>query len=199
MLSPDKEDDPDQALEHIVNALKSMIERRELKSNLIDVAAIEAVVVELSKNEEDLTQVRRSKGGSMTQGEGSLCRTQVVLGVYRKQSSCSTPSACPTCASTPTAAASPSPSTPRDLSIPLLPQGIYTSVLPRRCPHLQPRLRLVRHLAPSWPQSTHVPRSVRLGTTTPSPERALLCPFGGDGPTGLPPDRYHRLAPRHLR
>lgn len=56
-MSPDKEEDPDRALELILGALKSMLERKELKSNLIDVAAVEAVVVDLSKNEEDLTQV----------------------------------------------------------------------------------------------------------------------------------------------
>jgi hypothetical protein len=52
-----REDKPDDALSNILEAIKSKIERRELTSTLVDVATIEAVVLELSRDVDDLAQV----------------------------------------------------------------------------------------------------------------------------------------------
>ncbi len=55
MLS--KEEDEDEALQNILEGIKARVERKEQKSTVVDVQAIEAVVLELSKDVEDLNQV----------------------------------------------------------------------------------------------------------------------------------------------
>lgn len=52
-----REEEPSQALEVIMGAIREKIDRRELKSNLVDIKTIEAVVLDLSKDEEEISQV----------------------------------------------------------------------------------------------------------------------------------------------
>lgn len=40
-----------------MGAIREKIDRRELKSNLVDIKTIEAVVLDLSKDEEEISQV----------------------------------------------------------------------------------------------------------------------------------------------
>lgn len=52
------EEDVDGALDAILDAIKGLIERGELKSSLVDRSIIETVVKQLTKDENDLNQVR---------------------------------------------------------------------------------------------------------------------------------------------
>ncbi|EWM25591.1 dna-directed dna polymerase epsilon 2 [Nannochloropsis gaditana] len=50
------EEDVDGALDAILNAIKGLVERGELRSTLVDRATIETVVRQLTKDEDDLNQ-----------------------------------------------------------------------------------------------------------------------------------------------
>lgn len=52
----------DGALDAILDAIKGLIERGELKSSLVDRSTIETVVRQLTKDENDLNQVRKDGG-----------------------------------------------------------------------------------------------------------------------------------------
>ena len=56
------EEDVDGALDAILDAIKGLIERGELKSSLVDRSTIETVVRQLTKDENDLNQVGREGG-----------------------------------------------------------------------------------------------------------------------------------------
>jgi len=61
------EEDVDGALDAILNAIKGLVERGELRSTLVDRATIETVVRQLTKDEDDLNQVQRRLMGSYAQ------------------------------------------------------------------------------------------------------------------------------------
>jgi hypothetical protein len=61
------EEDVDGALDAILNAIKGLVERGELRSTLVDRATIETVVRQLTKDEDDLNQVQRRLIGSYAQ------------------------------------------------------------------------------------------------------------------------------------
>lgn len=109
----------DGALDAILDAIKGLIERGELKSSLVDRSTIETVVRQLTKDENDLNQVGTKKGGkkkecAMTRKRKNGRTDKAMIGYhrffswplsplppltqfscYRKQSLSGTRSACP--------------------------------------------------------------------------------------------------------
>ena len=72
----------DGALDAILDAIKGLIERGELKSSLVDRSIIETVVRQLTKDENDLNQVGRERreGGRGARATGKAWIQQQAQG-----------------------------------------------------------------------------------------------------------------------
>ncbi|CAM9354180.1 unnamed protein product [Choristocarpus tenellus] len=73
----EREDDAIGALQNIIRAIKELIERNELRSNVIDVETVASVVADLSNTEEDLAD-------ESTQIQSAFHRPRLYYDVFRK-------------------------------------------------------------------------------------------------------------------
>ena len=78
-----KEDDADAALLLIIDAIKGLIDRRELTSSVVSLGTIQSVVLQLSRDQEDLDQVSESTGVFAEGVNGYLGQGLGVLGAHQ--------------------------------------------------------------------------------------------------------------------